>query len=191
MPKRLSTAKAAVDKPVSSPASSKPVDGTEFTTNNNSESGGRTAGAIGKSSGQRIATATRLAGKKIRKAAVLVSDLNKDGKVDQEDAGIATTTAKRITSKAADGAGALAKKLAKHDMVKDAAAGAAIGAAVGIPVPIIGPAAGAAVGAIVGLAKNRKSATNGVSEAPEKAPKSSAIKSALKRIRKPRQSSQS
>src|SRR6185295_2269500 len=101
MPKRLSTAKAAVDKPVSSPASSKPVDGTEFTTNNNSESGGRTAGAIGKSAGQRIATATRLAGKKIRKAAVLVSDLNKDGKVDQEDAGIATTTAKRITSKAA------------------------------------------------------------------------------------------
>ena len=105
---------------------------------------GRTALGIGKSAARRIATATKAAGKKLGKAAVLAGDLNKDGKVDQEDAKIAAAKAKRISSKAADKAGELAKEAAKHDMVKDAAAGAAIGAAVGIPVPIIGPMAGAA-----------------------------------------------
>jgi len=137
-----------------------------------------------------IATATKRAGKKVGEAAALVSDLNKDGRVDQEDAKIATAKAKRISSRMADGAGTLARKLAKHDMVKDAAAGAAIGAAVAIPVPIIGPAAGAAVGAIVGVARNMKSTAQVVSEAPGEKPKPSAIKSAMKRIRRPRQSQQ-
>lgn len=192
MPKKRFAAKGVMSQPVSSPASSRiPVDVTGSMTSNDVRGGGRTALAIGKSAGQRIATATKSAGKKLGEAAVLVSDLNKDGKVDEEDAKIATAKAKRITSKVSDEAGTLAKKLAKHDMVKDAAAGAAIGAAVAIPVPIIGPAAGAAVGAIVGVAKNWKSATNAVSQAPGKQPKSSAIKSAMKRIRKPRQSVQS
>jgi hypothetical protein len=83
--------------------------------------------------GRRIATATKSAGNKIKEAAVLAGDLNKDGKVDQEDAKIATAKAKTITSKVADKAGALAKEAAKHDMVKDAGAGAAIGAAVALP----------------------------------------------------------
>ena len=107
-------------------------------------------------------------GKKLGKAAVLAGDLNKDGKLDQEDAKIAAAEAKRISSKAADKAGKLVKEAAKHDMVKDAAAGAAIGAAVGIPVPIIGPMAGAAIGAIAGVAKNLKSAANRGTSAPAK-----------------------
>ncbi|MET1081800.1 MAG: hypothetical protein ABWY12_01915 [Burkholderiales bacterium] len=119
-------------------------------------------------------------------AAVRVSDQNKDGKVDQEDAKIATAKAKRVTSKVADGAGALAKKAAKHEMVKDAAAGAAIGAAVALPIPVIGPAAGAAVGAIVGVAKNLKSATNRTSEASGKQPASSTAKPVKRRFRKAR-----
>lgn len=143
-----------------------------------------------RSAGQRIAAATKSVGKKVGKAAVLVGDLNKDGSVDQEDAKIATVKAKKITSKVADGAGTLAKKAAKHDMVKDAAAGAAIGAAVGIPVPIVGPAAGAAIGAMVGVAKNLRSAAKPAPEAPEK-PKSASAKSAMRRIRKPRRSAQS
>ena len=118
--------------------------------------------------GRRIAAATKSAGKSVGKAAARVSDLNKDGKVDHEDAKIATAKAKRITSKVADGAGTLAKKAAKHDMVKDAAAGAAIGAAVAIPVPIVGPAVGAAIGAIVGVAKNLRSATKPASDASGK-----------------------
>ena len=153
-----------------------------------SAAAGRTALATGRSAGKRIATATKSAGKKLGEAAVLVGDLNKDGKVDHEDAKIATAQAKRITSKVADRAGTLAKEAAKHDMVKDAAAGAAIGAAVAMPVPIIGPAAGAAIGAIVGVAKNLRSAGNPESEAPGKERKSSTVKPAIRRIRKPRQS---
>ena len=127
--------------------------------------------------GRRIVAAAKSAGQNVGKAAARVSDLNKDGKVDREDAKIATAKAKRITSKVADGAGKLAKKAAKHDMVKDAAAGAAIGAAVAMPVPIVGPAAGAAIGAIVGVAKNLRSARK---------PASSSVESAGRRSRKPR-----
>ena len=119
---------------------------------------GRTALDRGKSAARRIATATQSAGKQLGKAAARAADLNKDGKADQEDAKIAAAKAKRITLKAADKVGALAKRASKHDMVKDAAAGAAIGAAVGIPVPVIGPVAGATVGAIAGVAKNLRSA---------------------------------
>ena len=111
---------------------------------------GRSALVRGKAAGQRIAATTKSAGKK---AAMLVGDLNKDGKVDHEDAKIAGAE-DRVASGVKEKAGALAKAAAKHDMVKDAAAGAAIGAAVGIPVPIVGPAAGAAIGAVVGVAKN-------------------------------------
>ena len=151
-----------------------------------SKDAGRTALAIGKSAGQRIATAAKSAGRKFGDAAARVSDLNKDGKVDQEDAKIVTAKAKRATSEVADKAGRVTKELAKHDMVKDAAAGAAIGAAVGIPVPVVGPAAGAAVGAIVGVAKNLRSTTKPVSTTPGKEPKTSTVKSERRRLRKSR-----
>ncbi len=150
----------------------------------------RTIRAVGKSAGQRVAAATHSAAKKVGKAAARVSDLNKDGKVDRDDARIATAKAKTITTKVADGAATMAKKAAKHDMVKDAAAGAAIGAAVAMPVPIVGPAAGAAIGAVVGVTKNLRAAKNPVSEAPGKQPESSTVKSVMKRIRKPRSSAQ-
>ena len=146
-------------------------------------SAGRTALAMGKSAGQRIASTTKSAAKK---AAVLVGDLNKDGNVDHEDAKIASARAKGIASRVTKEAGTLAKAAAKHDMVKDAAAGAAIGAAVGIPVPILGPAAGAAIGAIVGVAKNLRTATKPASEATGKQPKTSTVKSAVRRVRTPR-----
>jgi hypothetical protein len=192
MPKKHSTAKDVIGKPASAPAALRaPVDATEPTTRKDLGSGRRTARSIGKSAGRRIATATKLAGKKVGETALRVSDLNKDGKVDQEDAKIATAKTKRITSKVADEAGTLAKKLGKHDMVKDAAAGAAIGAAVALPVPVVGPAAGAAIGAIVGVAKNLRSSSKPLSEAPENQPKTSTVKSAMRRLRKPRQSPQS
>ncbi|MFT3962228.1 SHOCT domain-containing protein [Propionivibrio sp.] len=62
--------------------------------------------------------------------------------------------AKEAAGSAAAEVGALAKEVARSDMVKDAAVGAAIGAVVAIPVPLIGPAAGGVVGAGVGLYKN-------------------------------------
>jgi len=91
-----------------------------------------------------------------------------DGNVDRQDAKIAAANTKRVASKAADKAGALAKKAGKHDMVKDAAAGAAIGAVVGIPLPVVGPVAGATIGAIAGVVKNMKSSGNRQGKAPAK-----------------------
>jgi len=155
-------------------------------TSNDSKDPRRTALEIGKSAGQRIAAASKSAGKKVGRAAASVGDLNKDGKLDQEDAKVATAKAKRITSKVSDGAGALAREVAKHGMVKDAAAGAAIGAAVALPVPIIGPAAGAAIGAIVGVAKNLRSPAKPAAAVPEKQPKPASEKSATGRLRRPR-----
>ena len=109
-----------------------------------------------KAAGEQVAVAARHAGKKIGEAAVVVGDLNDDGKVDHEDARIAAAKAKVFASKAADGAGALMKEARKNDMVKDAAAGAAIGALAAMPLPVIGPAAGAAVGAVAGVVKNMR-----------------------------------
>ncbi len=184
MSKKPFAAAGATSKPASHDSSGHPVDVAGTTTRNDLKDAERTALAMSRSAGRRIAAATKSAGKK---AAVLVGDLNKDGSLDHEDAKIAAAKAKSAASKVAEGAGTLAKAAAKHDMVKDAAAGAAIGAAVGIPVPILGPAAGAAIGAIVGVAKNLRSATNPVSETT-KQPKSSTVKSAMRRIRRPRQS---
>jgi hypothetical protein len=130
---------------------------------------GRTAVSAGKSAVRKIASVSKAAGKKVGRAAASASDLNKDGKVDKADAAIAAANTRRVASRAADKAGALAKKAGKHDMVRDAAAGAAIGAVVAIPVPVVGPVAGAAIGAIVGVAKNLRSASSG---APKKKTKS-------------------
>ena len=86
--------------------------------------------------------------------AILAGDLNGDGKVDHEDAKIATEWAKKSASAAADEAAKISKEAMRSDMVKDAAAGAAVGAAIAIPVPVIGPLVGAAIGAGLGVYKN-------------------------------------
>ncbi|MDP3815787.1 SHOCT domain-containing protein [Pseudomonas sp.] len=90
----------------------------------------------------------------ISSTAVLIGDLNGDGKVDEEDARIATEWAKKTASTIGDEAGRLGKEAMRSDLAKDAASGAAIGAAVAIPVPVIGPIAGAAIGAGLGIYKN-------------------------------------
>lgn len=87
-------------------------------------------------------------------AAVLVGDLNGDGKVDEEDARIAAEWAKKTATSIGTEAGRLGKEALRSDMAKDAAAGAAVGAVVAVPVPVIGPIAGAAIGAGVGVYKN-------------------------------------
>ena len=90
----------------------------------------------------------------VTSAAVLVGDLNGDGKVDEEDARVAAGWAKRTAVSVGDEAARLGREVARSDMAKDAAAGAAVGAVVAIPVPIIGPRAGAAIGASIGVYKN-------------------------------------
>jgi hypothetical protein len=106
---------------------------------------------------EKIAGAARSTGNFVKDAAVFAGDLNRDGKVDQEDARIAAGKAKKLASATAAGAKKLGKEVLKHDMGKDAAAGAAIGAVVAAPIPVVGPVAGAAVGAIAGVIKNVRS----------------------------------
>lgn len=90
----------------------------------------------------------------ISSTAVLVGDLNGDGKVDEEDARIAAEWAKKTATSIGDEASRLGKEAMRSDLAKDAASGAAIGAVVAIPVPVIGPMAGAAIGAGLGVYKN-------------------------------------
>lgn len=90
----------------------------------------------------------------VSSAAILVGDLNGDGKVDHEDAKIAAEWAKNRATVIGDEAAKLGKEAMESTMVKDAAAGAAVGAAIAIPVPVIGPLAGAAIGAGLGVYKN-------------------------------------
>lgn len=127
------------------------------TTNEGGKGVASAAGSKRKSAREKIANASRSAGSFVKDAAVLVGDLNRDGKVDREDATIAAGKATKLASATAAGAGKLGKEVLKHDMGKDAAAGAAIGAIVAVPIPIVGPVAGAAVGAIAGVIKNVRS----------------------------------
>jgi len=90
----------------------------------------------------------------ISSTAVLVGDLNGDGKVDEEDARIAAEWAKKTATSVGNEASRITKEALRSDMAKDAAAGAAVGAVVAVPVPVIGPIAGAAFGASVGVYKN-------------------------------------
>lgn len=90
----------------------------------------------------------------ISTTAVLVGDLNGDGKVDKEDAKIAAEWVKRRATEIGDEAAKLGKEAIESSMVKDAAAGAAVGAAIAIPLPVVGPLAGAAIGAGLGVYKN-------------------------------------
>ena len=87
-------------------------------------------------------------------AAVLVGDLNGDGKVDAEDARIAAEWAKRQATGVGEEAARLGRAALRSDLAKDSATGAAIGAAIAIPVPLIGPAVGAAIGATIGAYRN-------------------------------------
>jgi hypothetical protein len=90
----------------------------------------------------------------VAKTAVLVGDLNGDGKVDEEDAKIAAEWAKRKAVAVGNEAAKLGKEAVKSDLAKDAATGAAVGAAIAVPVPVIGPIAGAAIGAMFGAYRN-------------------------------------
>jgi len=80
--------------------------------------------------------------------------LNGDGKVDEEDASIATEWAKKAAKAISNEACILRKEAMRSDLAKDAASGAVIGAVVSLPVPIIGPMAGATIGAGLGVYKN-------------------------------------
>lgn len=90
----------------------------------------------------------------VASTAVLVGDLNGDGKVDQEDARIAAEWARKQAETISDEAARLGKEVLRSDMVKDAAAGAAVGAVATAAIPFVGPMAGAVVGAGVGVFKN-------------------------------------
>lgn len=98
----------------------------------------------GKNAGQAV-------GKAIGTSAVLIGDLNGDGKVDIEDARIAVEKAKQAAASVAGESAKLGKEVMQSELVKDVAPYAAIGAAIAVPVPIVGPAIGAAAGAVLGL----------------------------------------
>lgn len=108
---------------------------------------GRSAYEAGKNAGQAV-------GKVAATTAVLVGDLNGDGKVDIEDAKIAMAKAKQVASSIADESAKLGKEVIQSDLVKDVAPYAAVGAAITVPIPLVGPAIGAAAGAALGLYKN-------------------------------------
>ena len=86
----------------------------------------------------------------VTKTTVLLTDLNGDGKVDEEDARIAAEWAKKQAVSLGNEAARLGKEAARSNLAKDAATGAVVGAAIAIPVPVIGPVFGAAIGAIIG-----------------------------------------
>jgi hypothetical protein len=90
----------------------------------------------------------------VTKTAVLMGDLNGDGKVDEEDARIAAEWTKKQAVSLGSEAARLGKEAARSDLAKDAATGAAVGAAIAIPIPLIGPIAGAAIGATIGAYRN-------------------------------------
>lgn len=108
---------------------------------------GRSAVEVGKSSSQAV-------GKVASTTAVLVGDLNGDGKVDIEDAKIAMAKAKQVATVVANESAKLGKEVMQSELVKDVAPYAAVGAAIAVPVPLVGPALGAAAGAALGLYKN-------------------------------------
>jgi len=98
----------------------------------------------GKVAGAKLTDAARATGEGVKKAAVVIGDLNKDGKVDHEDREIAAAKVK-------EGASTIGRWIASHPMIKDAAAGAAIGALAAAALPLIGPVVGAGLGAAVGV----------------------------------------
>ena len=118
---------------------------------------------------EKMKSLTDKAKKAANTAAMLVGDLNGDGKVDAEDARIAAKWAKSSANTLSSEAAKVGKGVAESDfvkgvihsdIVKDAATAAVVGAGLGVAVPIIGPVAGAVFGATVGVYKNLGKASN-------------------------------
>ena len=90
----------------------------------------------------------------VTKTAIRFGDLNGDGKVDEEDARIASEWAKKQAVALGNEAARIGKEAARSDLGKDVTTGAVVGAAIAIPIPVIGPVAGAAIGATIGAYRN-------------------------------------
>ncbi|MDO9050647.1 MAG: hypothetical protein Q7U70_04060 [Methylotenera sp.] len=113
------------------------------------------AGDAGRSAYEAGKNASQSVGRVASTTALLVGDLNGDGKVDIEDAKIALAKAKQVGSSAVEGATALGKVAMESEITKEAVAGATVGAVIGGPL-IGGPvtaAAGATLGAVLGAYK--------------------------------------
>ena len=158
MPAKAAKTGGVADKRAPSVSSAMPASSVDpVTTNAGPKRAASAAASRRKRAREKVAGAAKATGSFVKDAAVFAGDLNRDGKVDQEDARIAAGKAKKLASATAAGAGKLGKEVLKHDMGKDAAVGAAIGAVAGVPIPVVGPVAGAAVGAIAGVIKNVRS----------------------------------
>ena len=92
-----------------------------------------------------------------KRTAILLGDVNGDGKVDEEDLKIAVAKGKVVIQSAADEVGAMAKGVARSELVRDVTSAAAVGAVIAVPIPLVGPMAGAVVGGTLGAYKNLKS----------------------------------
>ena len=90
----------------------------------------------------------------VTKTAIHLGDLNGDGKVDEEDARIASEWAKKQAVALGNEAARIGKEVARSELGKDVTTGAVVGAAIAIPIPVIGPVAGAAIGATIGAYRN-------------------------------------
>ena len=90
----------------------------------------------------------------VTKTAIHLGDLNRDGKVDAEDAHIASEWAKKQAASLGEEAARIGKEFARSVLGKDVTAGAVVGAVIAIPIPVIGPVAGAAIGATLGAYRN-------------------------------------
>jgi len=90
----------------------------------------------------------------VTKTAIHLGDLNGDGKVDEEDARIASEWAKQQAVALGNEAARIGKEVARSELGKDVTTGAVVGAAIAIPIPVIGPVAGAAIGATIGAYRN-------------------------------------
>lgn len=119
---------------------------------------GNAALNVSKTAGVASLEITRTTGKAAKDVVIttttLISDLNDDGKVDKEDAKIATDKAKEVVAAVADESAKLGKEVMRSELVKDVAAHAAIGALIAVPVPLVGPAFGAITGASLGHYKS-------------------------------------
>lgn len=125
------------------------------------------------------ADVTNAAGKVAKTTMTSITDLNGDGKIDEEDLKIALDKAKSVGGVVAEEAGEMAKTATKHPLVKDAAAGALVGGAIGTVFPIVGTTIGAAVGAAFSVLSGRNRTVvefNTHESTPKPAPKKSPAK---------------
>lgn len=104
----------------------------------------------------------------VTKTAIHLGDLNGDGKVDEEDARIASEWAKKQAVALGNEAARIGKEVARSDLGKDVTTGAVVGAAIAIPIPVIGPVAGAAIGATFGAYRNLTGKSISSGSTPEK-----------------------